>query len=215
MPATAKELTDEVLRRVRDIHGLAHERSFVRTLLSHSQRLINTLLALVTTSSTLTSQPHQQLYSISGLLTGDDAVTRVLAIREGDRDLVRVSDYRQLSHLDLHWLRAIGTRHEHWTHIGRDLLVIYPAKTIATSLTVIGSKVTTDLTGEATELELPNEYHDYVLMLTEIQLLAKQRDLGQALRQLKRLSDLLPMDTMPLKLHLGDAINPSAGEIRA
>lgn len=215
MPATAKELTDEVLRRVRDVHGLAHSRAFARTLLSKSQQLVNTLLALVTTSTTFTTQPHQQLYSISGSLTGTDAISRVLAVREGGRDLSQLQDYRQLSHLNLRWLRAVGTRFEAWTHIGRDLLVIYPAKIQTSSVEVVGSKLTTELTGEATELELPNEYHDHLVTLTEIMLLAKQRDLEQAMRQLKYLSQKLPIDTSAIKLHLGEADKPGAGAIRA
>jgi hypothetical protein len=212
---TAKELTDEVLRRVRDVHGLAHSRAFARTLLSKSQQVLNTLLAVVTTSTTFTTQPHQQLYSISGSLTGTDTVSRVLAVREGGRDLSHLKDYRQLSHLNLRWLRAIGTRFEAWTHIGRDLLVIYPAKTSTSSVEIIGSKLTTALTGEATELEVPSEYHDHIVTLAEIMLLAKQRDLEQAMRQLKLLSEKLPIDTMAIKLHLGEPHQPSAGAIRA
>ena len=177
--------------------------------------MVNTLLAIVTTSTSLTTQPHQQLYTISGLLTGTDAVTRVLTVREGARDLSHLKDFHQINHLRLRWLRALGTQFHAWTHVGRDLLLIYPAKTSTDTVTIIGSKLTTDLTGEATELELPNEYHDHVVTLAEIQLLAKQRDLAQATRQLKRLSEMLPRDTMPIKLHIGEPMQPSAGAIRA
>ena len=60
MPDVAKALTDQVLRRVRDVHGIAHSRELARTLLSHSQRLLNSLLGIVTTSTTFTTYPHQQ-----------------------------------------------------------------------------------------------------------------------------------------------------------
>ena len=82
MPDVAKALTDQVLRRVRDVHGIAHSRDLARTLLSHSQRLLNSLLGIVTTSTTFTTYPHQQFYQISGLLTGADAITKVMAVRE-------------------------------------------------------------------------------------------------------------------------------------
>ena len=97
MPDVAKTLTDQVLRRVRDVHGLAHSRAFVRTLLSHSQRLLNSLLGIVTTSTTFTTYAHQQFYQLSGLLTGTDAITKVMAVKDGPRDLMHLTGAATLS----------------------------------------------------------------------------------------------------------------------
>jgi len=214
VPDVAKNLTDELLRRVRDINGLAHSRELARTVLSQSQQVLNTLLAIKLTSTTLTTYPLQQFYTIAGLLTGDDAITRVMAVRDGARDLVKLTNFRQLAHLDRRWVRKVGPRFEAWTHIGRDMLVIYPAKQLSSTVLVKGTKLTTALTGEATELELPNEFHDYIITLAEVILLAKQRDLGQATLQLKRLADALPSDTAALKLHVGDMMRRvSAGTV--
>lgn len=204
MPDVAKTLTDQVLRRVRDVHGLAHSRALVRTLLSHSQRLLNSLLGIVTTSTSFTTYPHQQFYQISGLLTGSDAITKVMAVKEDSRDLTHLINIRQLHHLDTRWVRAIGPRFDAWTQLGRDMLIIYPAKTVGSTVTIVGAKLTTALTGEDTALEMPNEYHDHIVSLAEIMLLAKQRDLTQAVRQLQRLSHALKTDTIPPKLHVGD-----------
>ena len=204
MPDVAKTLTDQVLRRVRDVHGLAHSRELVRTLLSHSQRLLNSLLGIVTTSTTFTTYAHQQFYQLSGLLTGTDAITKVMAVKDGPRDLMHLTNIRQLNHLDTRWVRALGPRFDAWTQLGRDMLIIYPAKPLNATVTIVGAKLTTALTGEDTALELPNEYHDHIVSLTEIMLLAKQRDLTQAVRQLQRLSHTLKTDTIPLKLHVGD-----------
>jgi len=77
VPDVAKNLTDELLRRVRDVHGLAHTREFARTVLSKSQQVLNTLLAIKLTATSLTTYPLQQFYTISGLLTGTEAITRV------------------------------------------------------------------------------------------------------------------------------------------
>ncbi|MBV6467008.1 MAG: hypothetical protein PGMFKBFP_02340 [Anaerolineales bacterium] len=189
---------------MRDVHGLAHSRELARTLLSHSQRLLNSILGIVTTATTFTTYPHQQFYQISGLLTGDDAITKVMAVREGSRDLIHLANIRQLTHLDTRWVRAIGPRFDAWTQLGRDMLIIYPAKTVGSAVTVVGAKLTTALTGEDTALELPNEYHDHIVSLAEIMLLAKQRDLVQAVRQLQRLSNALKTDVAPIKLHVGD-----------
>ena len=214
MPDVAKNLTDELLRRVRDVHGLAHTREFARTVLSKSQQVLNTLLAIKLTATSLTTYPLQQFYTISGLLTGTDAITRVIAVRDGARDLVPLANFRQLAHLDRRWVRKLGPRFEAWTQIGRDMLVIYPAKQLGGTVTVRGTKLTTELTGEATELELPNEFHDYIITLAEVILLAKQRDLGQATMQLKRLAEALPSDTNAVKLHVGDLMRRvSAGTV--
>jgi len=204
VPDVAKSLTDQVLRRVRDVHGLAHSRDLARTILSHAQRLINSLLGIVTTSTTFTTYPHQQFYQISGLLTGSDAITKVMAVKEDSRDLTHLINIRQLHHLDTRWVRAIGPRFDAWTQLGRDMLIIYPAKTVGSTVTIVGAKLTTALTGEDTALEMPNEYHDHIVSLAEIMLLAKQRDLTQAVRQLQRLSHALKTDTIPPKLHVGD-----------
>lgn len=204
MPAVAKTLIDEVLRRVRDVHGLAHSREFTRTIVSHCQRLINASLGIVTTSTAFATYAHQQFYSISGLLTGDEAIVKVKSIRDGAKDLTPVTNIKQFAHLDLRWVRAVGPSFNSWTHLGRDLLVIYPAKSINSSVTIIGTKLTIALTGEDTALELPDEYHDHVISLAEVMLLAKQRDLSAAIRQLQRLSTALKLDLAPLRLHMGE-----------
>ena len=204
MPDVAKDLTDRLLRRVRDIHGLAHSRDFARGVLSGCQRVLNTLLGVVTVTPTLTTQPHQLFYSISGFFIDTEAMTKVMAVREDTRDLCKLDNMRALNHLDLHWVRAIGPRFEAWTQVGRDLLVIYPSKTASSSVTIIGAKLTTALTGEDTAMELPNEYHDHVISLAEVMLLLKQRDLYQASRQLTRLLHALPTDVVPTRLHIND-----------
>ena len=202
MPETAKQLTDQLLRRVRDVSSTAHSRELAREILSKSQQILNTFLGLVTVTPTLTTQPYQQFYTINGLLTGADALTKLVAIREGARDLAPLPNWRHLSHLSLRWHRQLSERHEAWTQMGRDLLIIYPAKNYTSSVTIIGTKLTTDLTAETTELEFPNEYHDHIITLAEVLLLAKQRDLGQAFRQLSRLIDALPHDRAGTKFHL-------------
>ena len=118
-----------------------------------------------------------------------------------------LANIRQLNHLDMRWVRALGPRFDAWTQLGRDMVIIYPAKTLNSTVTIVGAKLTTELTGEDTALELPDEYHDHIISLTEIMLLAKQRDLTQAVRQLQRLSHAFKTDTIPPKLHVGD--NPA------
>ena len=64
------------------------------------------------------------------------------------------------------------------------MLIIYPAKvTSSTPSRLWGAKLhETALTGEDTALELPTSTNDHIISLAEIMLLAKQRDLVQAVR---------------------------------
>lgn len=208
----AATLTDEVLRRVRDPLGLAHTRDFARTCLSHAQRIINTALGVVVTTETFATTPLQMVYPVSGYWPN---AARVIAVMEQGRDLAKLTNHVQLAHLDLNWFRAIGTRFEAWCPVGRDMIVIYPAKTQASTVQVKYIKLTTALTGEADVLEIPDTYNDSVLTLAECFLLAKQRDLNAAMTALKRLTDELKDDMLPVRLHLeGAGETVGAGNMR-
>lgn len=202
MAELAATLTDTLLRRVRDPQGLAHSRDFARTCLSHAQRILNAALGVVVESATLATSPTMQVYPVTSLLP---SAARVLAVLEGTRDLAKLSNHIQLDHLDMKWFRAIGSRFEAWCPVGRDLIVIYPAKAMSSSVTVKYAKLTIALTGEGDATELPDEYMEDIITLAEIFLLAKQRDLKAALTALKRLTTELGNEMLPFRLHLGGA----------
>ena len=208
----ASLLTDTVLRRVRDPQGLAHTRDFTRTCLSHAQRIINIALGVVVTTETMTTTAQQQVYSVSGYLPN---AGRVIAVLENGRDLVKLTNHVQLAHVNLHWFRELGTRFEAWCPVGRDLLVIYPGKAQDSTVQVKYARLTTPLLGEADELEMPNEYDDYIMTLAECFLLAKQRDLKAAMTALQRLTNEIKDDMLPVRLHLAGVDEPvGAGTMR-
>jgi len=210
MAELAATLTDTLLRRVRDPQGLAHTRDFTRTCISHAQRILNTAIGVVTESATLTTSPTMQVYSVSGNFPN---AARVIAVRENNRDLGKLVDQVQLAHQSLYWFREVGSRFESWCPVGRDLIVIYPAKPIVSSVEVKYVKLTTALTGEADATEMPDEYMDYILSLASVFLLLKQKDLAAAMVSLKRLLEDFKDDMLPVRLHMagvGEAVGAGA-----
>ena len=162
MAEVSGTLTDHLLARARDSQGIANTRAFARSILNDVQRVVNAASNRVLTTGALTTNPLQMFYPITATFT--DSI-RVRAVREGDRDLEKVT-LKQLNQFDDAWFRRVGPKFEVFVPVGRDLLVVWPAKEVASSVDVVYAKLTTDLPDE--------DLHD-VLDLSEIILLAKSR----------------------------------------
>ena len=167
---------DLVLTRLRDPNATAHSRAFVMNLLSEAQRLVNAASGSVVASSALATEAQRQLYLITSSLP---SVVRVLGVREGPRDLEQL-DWRVLYQAFPRWHRAIGSRFEVFCLIGRDLLVVHPAKTEASSVDVIYVKLTTAFALETDLFEIPDDLIPLAIDLTEAVLLLKNRSLVAA-----------------------------------
>lgn len=176
MPDVAKTLIDVVLRRVRDPQGSAHSRDLVRSLLSHSQRMLNAVLGSATETVTLNTEAQRKFYPISALVPTS---ARVLAVREGGRDLREIG-WLGFAQADRYWTRRLGSRFLEFSTIGRDLLVIHPAKDEASSVSVIAASLTTELSSEDTEVEVPVDDVPAVLSLAEAVLSLRDRNIGGA-----------------------------------
>lgn len=209
---TASTATDTVLRRVRDPNGLAHSRAFARARLSDCERFINAVLGLFVDNNTLTTNPYQCVYGINGLLPN---ATRVMAVREGGRDLAKLQDLNQLKLLDSNWTQTLGNRGEAWTMVGRDLLVLYPATNQPKTYTIIYAKLTTMLGGELDKFDIADEYVDRVVTLCEAVLLLRQRDLVSAKSTIGRMLEKIAPDMMASPLHVaGPTTDSSVGGVR-
>ena len=82
---------------------------------------------------------------------------------------------KQLNQFDDAWFRRVGPKFEVFVPVGRDLLVVWPAKEVASSVDVVYAKLTTELVADSTATDLPDEDLHDVLDLSEIILLAKSR----------------------------------------
>lgn len=172
MPDTnAGVLTDNLLRRLRDPSAIGLQREFVRRVLSHSQRLVNASERKCKETLTFETQPLQQFYKIQENFSH---AIRIEFIRENERDL-RKTDIRALAQIDTQWFRRTAIRFEHFALVGRDLLVIYPAKRIVSSVDVVYTKLTDALDEDAAEIEIPDDDMVQASDLAQIILLCKMR----------------------------------------
>ena len=174
MAVVTGQLVDTVLQRVRDPGGLAHPRTLVRLVLTHLQRALNTKFGVVLESRSLATVPRQQVYPIAALTA---ETLRIVAVREGTRDLIQVA-WPELWYQDRNWPFRLADHHESFSVIGRDLLVIYPAKPAASTVTLICATLTATLTDDTVVIELQEELHPLLLSLTEAVLLTRQRVYG-------------------------------------
>ena len=146
MPDTnAGNLTDNLLRRLRNPDALGYTREFVRRMLSDAQRIVNAETRKTKVTATLTTEPFKQFYKIQELLP---TTTRIEKVRADGRDL-RQTTLRELCNISTKWHRQIGDSFKHFALIGRDLLVVYPAKAVESSVEVISTKLLTKLCVES------------------------------------------------------------------
>ena len=173
MAEVAGTLIDTVLRRVRDPGGAAHPRALVRDLLSQVQRLVNAARRDVLVEVAFTTEPNRLVYPMT---SHPDLATsiRIEAIRDDDRVLPRVS-WESIHAHDHRWFRKVRDQFDAWAPVGRDLFVIYPAKSTASTVTIIATKLTDPLTTDASATELPDQRLPAVRDFVEGLLLARHR----------------------------------------
>ncbi len=175
----ATELVSRLSLRLR---GPAHDENFIRLILSHSQRLVNSHLKTILSTDTLITQPTQQVYSMSLL---PDAL-RVETVQEGGRDLA-MAPWRALAHVSRTWFREVGSHFQVFSKVGRNLLIVHPAKHDLSVVTVISTKLT-DALEPTTTVELADSDLLSVLDLAEAVLLVRERRFKSVPEVVKRLS---------------------------
>jgi uncharacterized protein YcfL len=171
MPFTAGDLVDDILNRVRDPSAGANTRAFVRLILTNVQRLLNAKFGIVLAQTALTTNPSQQVYAITASVA---TAMRIVGVREDTRDLVEVA-WHTLWYIKRGWIRRIGTAFEVFSLVGRDLLIIYPAKSTAGTVTLVYATLTDDLATDATAIQITDDYVPLLLDWTEVILLLKSR----------------------------------------
>ncbi len=184
MAEIAQTLIDASLQRARDPDGLLHTRVFTLSIISEVQRLINGQLRVVIDSAVMTTDPEKLLYSVNGEVPN---AIRINGVRDGSRNLTFIP-WETLVQGDPDWFRRIGEDFESWSMIGRDILVVYPAKLAASSVTVFYTKLTNDLVAEATATEMDDDHMMFILDVTEAVLLTRARDFVSAKNVINRVN---------------------------
>jgi hypothetical protein len=190
MARNAGPTTEILLNRIREQGAFGISFNFALETLSRCQRIANAGLQIVQARKTLTTEPNRLIYDYRNSLP---AAIHILSIYDGTRTLQKFTNLTDLAAYDITFWRATGTRFEAYTQIGRDLLLLYPAKTTASSVTVVYSKLTNEFTDYHTHydtaLELPDEDVDFAVNLAEIVLLLQSRRLPAALAMVESLQE--------------------------
>jgi hypothetical protein len=165
---------DEVAQRVRDPEHLAHSRDFVREMLTHSERFVNTAIAAVTTEFDLQLYPYQQIYG--RWMWNYPFVGRPTCINQGGREIPEV-DWQRMHHFDGQWFRRTGTEAQLWGQVGRDAIFVHPGLTEPAVVRCTATVIPPPLSVDDDLRTVPDIYLPIVYDLVECLLLAKQRNL--------------------------------------
>ena len=168
----AHDAIDIVLRRVRDPDGTAHSRDFVRAELSVCQNLGNLSFAWVTEDIDFLVKPYHVIYApLSDLAP---RAGRVVSVRS-QTGAIPFTDWLLFTYSVPTWLRRVGTQIEHWSYIGRDALMLWPALRRSETVTLTCASLFPAIGGEGNTLDIPDQYVPHVLDLCELHLLTRQR----------------------------------------
>lgn len=172
MAITVATARTDLLTKVRMTGTFAFDVTTIYDILSKSQQLVNLLLSRVVDSATLTTSASTYFYD---LRTEIPAAMRVLSVIESNRTLRKFSSWKKLAEYSRTWAADTGSRFEGWSPYGANQLIIYPAKSGASSVTVVYIKALDALSDQADTFELPDEDVPIVVDLAEIFILASLR----------------------------------------
>lgn len=181
MPETANELTDELLRRIRDPDALSISRPQVRSILSHTQRALNAKKRLLLATEAISTERRRLVYWWPGLF--EIPPIALVRVRFLNATLERVTLDRLAQH-DREWPRRMGDRIRSFAEIG-ELLILYPGLATPSTVSITYIKQTADLVAEGDSSEIPDHYIPLWLDLAEAVLLLSRREfagLEQALK---------------------------------
>lgn len=197
MAKTAGDVSDVIIERVYASGGIAHTQAFVITLLSKTQRVANAFLRKVRTSTALAVPKEKLFFKLRDDLPSAIDVTKITESRAGTDEALDQTSFLELMAYDADWFRNItSTRYSVWTQLGRDLLIIYPAKAAAGTATIHYTKLTTALSAIADLFELPDEDVHVASDLAEIILLARDKQISVTQEKIKQLSEYLGVEAL-------------------
>ena len=182
--STTIDLIDRRVRQLTNAGGANYQanKDLTSQILGMCERLANTHLRAVKATSNFSTTAKTLVYDYRSTLT---SAIDILEITESSRPLLRCDTLNDLNALDIDWFRKTdGTRFEAFCQLGRDFLIIYPAKAASgtNDLSITYSKLVTgyaDYSSLTTEtLTLADEDAELAIAMAEIVLLARFRQLN-------------------------------------
>ncbi len=178
MSEAVSAMIDGILRRIRDTGAVSTSRSTVETALSGSQKTVNVGTFGQVQSTPMTTNAEQLIYQIdtSAPLV---RVGRIVGVQVGpDNEELGFTEWEQLKNLDPEWFRRTGPYFRTWSLIGRDILVVYPALKVASTVGISYVMSPVTITGEAEINQLPNDEIPLMVDVAEAVLKIRTRQLA-------------------------------------
>lgn len=167
----AGELVERLENRVR---GHAHTYSFMIQLIHLVQEVVNAATGLVLETVTIPTNAHQQIYWTEPLMPN---LVSLKAVRDGIVDTDRIFDPMMLYYQDRRWSRQVASQHKQHMMLGRDLLILHPAKNYDSEVEAVYIKLTEPVTSGTSEIDLPTERVQLIVDIAELLLLLRERRL--------------------------------------
>lgn len=187
--------TLQVLKRVRQLGGLPVTNDFAIEILSRVESILNVATKAVTTGETFTVPAEKCLFSMEELTGAAD----IVSVTQANRELAQAKTLPEFNSMHPNWFRATSDlaveRLEAWHQIGRDYFILWPILATPSTVTIksvklIEPKIDFSLFYD-TPMELPDEYLEPLLLLTESILLMRSRDTAFIENRLKRFMEVL------------------------
>lgn len=189
---------DVILERVRDTQSQFHSRAFVRRVISNVQWQMYLLLKPELSQTALTTSPGINHYR----LTTNNLGLRIAGIRDGGRDLSRVDDITKLAYIDRQWWTKRADRHELWTQLGQDYVIVYPTSYTSVMLDIIYVPMYIAYTSDSQTVFIPTEYHEPLIKIAEALILLRQKDFNAAQRAMNLFLEESAPELLADRLHL-------------
>jgi len=178
-----------LMKRVRQEGSLAIDPDFATEIYSYCEQIINTFSQQVLTTSTLTIPKEKLLFHYRTEFTSAIDIKTIRDSSTGRR-IEKANTLRELFAYDYDGFRNItGTRVEMWCQISRDLLILYPGLTAASTAKVtyvtLLTPYTDFLVAYNEDSQLPDEDVESAIELAEIVLLARFRQLSELNTKIK------------------------------
>lgn len=197
MATTAGTANELVQRRIYAYGGISHTDAFVISILSLCQRVYNAFARKVLDSTSLTvtaATPYFYLRNVASEAV--DIITVTESVSGTLYELARVWSPTGLAGYDADWFGNVtATRYHAWFQSGRDMIFIHPTKSSDGIVSLNYSKLTDALSLTTDVFEVGDEDVSAILDLTEIILLARDKQLTTCAEKMQQFMEHVGIDS--------------------
>ena len=153
MATPAHILCDILLQRLRDKEGITHPRATVFKILTAVQRAVNERKKLVLATLPLTTKAYQVFYPVTPNLAN---TIDIAAVHDENGLDLHFVDWHTFWYTDRGWHRRTADQFRLYSKVGREILMVWPAKQVDATVNVV-TVVKTDDLDEEVSIQLPDE----------------------------------------------------------